>query len=50
VPGGRRIDFGSVWINDLFAVGMFGLIVLLALAAHRYVEQPAQRQIDRWTR
>jgi len=50
VPGGRRIDFGSVWINDLFAIGMFGLIVLLALAAHRYVEQPAQRQIDRWTR
>lgn len=49
VPGGRRIDFGSVWINDLFVVGMFGLIVMLALAAHRLVETPAQRQIDRWT-
>ena len=44
-----RIDFGSVWINDLFALGMFGLIVVLAVAAHRWVETPAQRQIDRWT-
>ncbi len=49
VPNGRRIDFGSVWVNDLFAVGMFGLIVVLAVAAHRWVERPAQRLIDRWT-
>ena len=49
MPGGRRIDFGSAWINDLFAVGMFGLIVLVAVAAHRLVERPAQKQIDRWT-
>jgi len=50
VPGGRRIDFGSVWLNDLFAVALFGLILLLAVAAHRLVENPAQKQIDRWTR
>ena len=49
VPGGRRIDFGSVWVNDLFAVALFGLILLLALVAHRLVETPAQRLIDRWT-
>ena len=46
----RRIDFGSVWLNDLFAIAMFGLIVVIAVLAHRLVEQPAQRQIDRWTR
>ncbi|MFC5343184.1 acyltransferase family protein [Brevundimonas staleyi] len=49
VPGGRRIDFGSVWINDLFVFAMFGLILVLAVLAHRFVEQPAQRLIDRWT-
>lgn len=50
VPGGRRIDFGSVWINDLFAIGMFGLVVVVAVVAHRLVERPAQRMIDRWTK
>ena len=46
----RRIDFGSVWLNDLFAIGMFGFIVVVAVFAHRLVEQPAQRMIDRWTK
>ena len=46
----RRIDFGSVWLNDLFAVAMFGFIVAVAVVAHRLVEQPAQRMIDRWTK
>ncbi len=46
----RRIDFGSVWLNDLFGLALFGLIVLLAVLAHRFIEQPAQRLIDRWTR
>jgi peptidoglycan/LPS O-acetylase OafA/YrhL len=46
----RRIDFGSVWLNDLFGIGLFGLIVVLAVLAHRFVEQPAQRMIDRWTK
>ena len=50
VPNGRRIDFGSVWVNDLFALGLLGVIVLLALAARRWVEVPAQRMIDRWTK
>ena len=50
VPGGRRIDFGSVWLNDLFAIGVFGFIVVVAVFAHRLVEQPAQRMIDRWTK
>ena len=46
----RRIDFGSVWLNDLFAVGLFVGIVGLALLAHRFVEIPAQRWIDRRTK
>ena len=25
MPGGRRVDFGSVWLNDLFALGLFAL-------------------------
>ena len=50
LPGGRRIDFGSVWLNDLFAIGMFGLIVALAVLAHKTVEVPAQKLIDRWTK
>lgn len=50
VPGGRRIDFGSVWLNDLFALAIFAVIVGLAVLAHRFVELPAQRQIDRWTK
>jgi len=50
LPGGRRIDFGSPWLNDLFAIALFGLIVVLAVLAHRLVEAPAQRLIDRWTK
>jgi peptidoglycan/LPS O-acetylase OafA/YrhL len=50
LPGGRRIDFGSPWLNDLFAVALFAGIVVLAVLAHRFVEQPAQRMIDRWTK
>ncbi|MDP3801095.1 MAG: acyltransferase [Phenylobacterium sp.] len=50
LPGGRRIDFGSVWLNDLFSVALFVGIVGLALLAHRFVEIPAQRWIDRRTR
>lgn len=50
MPGGRRIDFGSVWLNDLFALALFAGVVALALLAHRFVERPAQRWIDRRTR
>ena len=50
MPGGRRIDFGSVWLNDLFAIGLFAFIVVLAVLAHKAVEQPAQRWIDRMTK
>src|SRR3990167_7225439 len=50
MPGGRRVDFGSVWLNDLFALGLFGFIVVIAVVAHNRVERPAQRLIDRWTK
>ncbi len=49
MPGGRRVDFGSVWINDLASLTMLGLILALAILAHRWVEVPAQKRIDRWT-
>jgi len=50
VPGGRRIDFGSPWLNDLFVLGIVGLIVALAVLVHHLIERPAQRLIDGWTR
>lgn len=50
MPNGRRIDFGSVWLNDLFALGVMAFIVALAVLVHRTVEVPAQKQIDRWTK
>ena len=50
MPGGRRVDFGSVWLNDLFALCLFGFIVVVAVLAHNRVERPAQRLIDRWTK
>ena len=50
MPGGRRIDLGSVWINDLFAVALFFGIVGLAVLAHHGIERPAQRLVDRLTR
>ena len=53
MPGGRRVDFGSVWLNDLFALSLFGFIVVVAVLAHNRVERPAQRlpSLDeRWPR
>lgn len=50
LPGGRRIDLGSVWLNDLFAIGLLILIIGLAVLAHHLVEKPTQRLVDRWTR
>lgn len=50
MPSGRRIDFGSVWLNDLFAIALFAGIVVLAVLAHRTVEVPAQKLIDRLTK
>lgn len=50
LPGGRRIDLGSIWLNDLFALGLLAVITGLAVLAHHLVEKPTQRLVDRWTR
>ncbi len=50
LPGGRRIDLGSVWLNDLFAIGLLVAITALAVLAHHLVEKPTQRLVDHWTK
>lgn len=50
MPNGRRIDFGSPWVNDLFGIALFLGIVALAVVVHRLVEVPAQRWIDARTK
>ena len=48
MPGGRRIDFGSMWINDLFALAVFGLIVGLSVLTYRFIEIPAKDAVNGW--
>ena len=36
--------------EGFIALALFALIVVVAVIAHRGVEQPAQRLIDRWTK
>ena len=48
----RGIDLSS-WesvVASLVGLALFALIVVVAVIAHRGVEQPAQRLIDRWTK
>jgi peptidoglycan/LPS O-acetylase OafA/YrhL len=48
MPGGRRIDFGSVWLNDLFAVAVIGVIVGLSALTYRWVETPGRDWVNGW--
>ncbi|CAN5239844.1 acyltransferase [soil metagenome] len=48
MPGGRRIDFGSPWLNDLFAVAIIGLIVGLSVLTYRFVEIPGRDGVNAW--
>lgn len=41
------LSFGSVWLMDAVALGSLAVIVLLAWAAHRWVERPAQAYFNR---
>jgi len=45
---GRRVDFGSVWANDLFALAMIGVIVALSAMTYRWVETPGRDWINGW--
>lgn len=44
----RRVDFGSVWLNDLFALAVIGVIVALSSATYRWIETPGRDAVSRW--
>ena len=48
MPDGRRIDFGSPWLNDLFAVAVIGLIIGLSVLTYRLVEIPGRDAVNAW--
>lgn len=47
---GRRIDFGSVWLNDLFALAVIGVIIALSAVTYRWVETPGRDWVNSWVR
>ena len=48
MPDGRRIDFGSPWLNDLFALAVIGLIIGLSVLTYRLVEIPGRDAVNHW--
>lgn len=48
MPGGRRIDFGSPWLNDLFALAVIGVIIGLSVLTYRFVEIPGRDAVNGW--
>ena len=48
MPDGRRIDFGSPWLNDLFALAVIGLIIGLSVLTYRLVEIPGRDAVNAW--
>jgi len=48
MPDGRRIDFGSLWLNDLFALAVIGLIIGLSVLTYRLVEIPGRDAVNAW--
>ena len=48
MPDGRRIVFGSPWLNDLFAVAVIGLIIGLSVLTYRLVEIPGRDAVNHW--
>jgi peptidoglycan/LPS O-acetylase OafA/YrhL len=48
MPGGRRIDFGSMWLNDLFALAILALIVALSVVTYRFIEIPGRDSVNAW--
>ena len=48
MPDGRRIDFGSPWLNDLFALGVIGVIIGLSVLTYRLVEIPGRDAVNGW--
>ena len=48
MPDGRRIDFGSLWLNDLVALAVIGLIIGLSVLTYRLVEIPGRDAVNAW--
>ncbi|CAN5254611.1 acyltransferase [soil metagenome] len=48
MPGGRRIDFGSPWLNDLFALAIIGLIIGVSVLTYRFIEIPGRDAVNAW--
>lgn len=44
----RRIDFGSVWLNDLLMLAFLAVTVMLAVPSFRYIETPARDAVSGW--
>ncbi|MDO1559375.1 acyltransferase [Brevundimonas sp. 2R-24] len=46
----RRVDLGSMWLNDLLTLGFLALVIALAVASYRYIETPARDAVGAWLR
>ena len=44
----RRIDLGSVWLNDLLMLGFLATAIGLAVLSYRYIETPARDAVSAW--
>lgn len=44
----RRIDLGSVWLNDLVVLVFLAVVVGLAVLSYRLVETPARDAVSAW--
>ena len=47
---GRRVDFGSVWLNDLFALAVIGVIIALSAVTYRWIETPGRDWVNGWVK
>jgi peptidoglycan/LPS O-acetylase OafA/YrhL len=48
MPDSRRIDLGSPWLNDLFALAVIGIIIGLSLLTYRFIEIPGRDAVNSW--
>jgi len=44
----RRIDFGSVWLNDLLVLVFLAVVIGLAILSYRFIETPARDAVSAW--
>ena len=44
----RRVDFGSIWLNDLFALAVLAFIIGLSALTYRWIETPGRDWVNGW--